>query len=119
MTYLLVTRGDDEILDILTTDKDTGALVDLSGAQLTFMAKRRRTDADADALITKTVGTGIAISNQVTDKGEAVVTINAGDTDAKPAGAFWWELQSKDGGNHVATLASGRFVILADLIRTA
>lgn len=119
MSYLEVTRGDDEALDIVVTNKDTGALVDLTGSALKFLVKRYRADADVDALITKSVGSGIAISNQTTDKGKAVVTIAAANTGTGPTGAFWWELQAVDATSKVATLADGRFVIRADLIRTA
>lgn len=116
MSYLTIVRGDDETLDILVTDQDTGDPVDLASAELTWMTKRRRNDVDADALIVKTIGAGITVTNE--PGGAAEVVITSADTDAIVPGAYWWELQSVDATNRVATLAGGRIVILPDLIRT-
>ena len=117
MTYLSIPRGDDGILDVVVTDRDTGDPIDLTGAELTFMVKRDRRDADADAILAKTVGSGITVAAPTT--GIAVVAIDAADTDAATPGACWWELQSVDVTSKVHTLASGRFVITADLVREA
>ncbi len=116
MTYLTITRSDDETLDIVVTNQDTGAVVNLTGATLKWMAKRRRTDADVDALITKAIGTGVTVTNAV--GGVAEVAIAAADTNAITPGAYYWELQSVDAASKTHTLAGGRIVILPDLIRS-
>lgn len=117
MTYLSITRGDDGILDVVVTDRDTGDPIDLTGAELTFMVKRDRRDDDDDAILTKTVGSGITVSAPAT--GVAVVAIDAADTDEETPAACWWELQSVDVTSKVHTLAAGRFAITADLVREA
>lgn len=116
MAYLSVTRGDDEILDIVVTDEDTGAPVDLTGAALHFMVKARPRDDDADALIDLELGSGVTVTNAV--GGLATVDIAAADTDDLAPGAFWWELQAQDATNRVITLAGGRFAIVADIVRS-
>ncbi len=116
MSYLTITRSDDETLDVLVTNEDTGAVVNLTSATLKWMAKRRRNDADVDALITKAIGTGVTVTNAV--GGVAEVAIAAADTDAITPGAYYWELQSVDAASKTHTLAGGRIVILPDLIRS-
>lgn len=117
---LEITRGDDETLTVLVTDPDNNnEPVDLTGAALTFMVKRRPVDIDDDALLVKTTADGITLSDQMTDTGEATIEIDAADTDALAAGLFYWELQSVDVAAQVKTLARGRFAILADLVREA
>ncbi len=116
MSYLTIVRSDDETLDILVTDEDTGAAVDLTSADITWMAKRRRNDADVDALITKAIGSGVTVTSAV--GGVAEVAIAAADTDAITPGAYYWELQSVDAAGKTHTLAGGRIVILPDLIRS-
>lgn len=115
-TYLTIDRGDDETLDILVTNGATGAVVNLTGATLKWMTKRRRNDADVDALITKAIGTGITVTNAV--GGVAEVAITAANTNAITPGAYYWELQSVDAGSKTHTLAGGRIVIMPDLIRS-
>ncbi len=117
MTYLTIVRSDDETLDILVTDQDTGAAINLTGATLKWMAKRRRNDADVDALISKAIGTGITVTNAA--GGVAEVAITAANTNAIVPGAYYWELQSVDAAAKTHTLAGGRIVILPDLIRSA
>lgn len=116
MSYLITTRGDDDVFDVAVTDEDTGLPVDLSGADLTFMVKRYPSDPDADALITKVTPTEVAITLPATG-GLAVVTLDAADTDDLAPGNYSWELQVVDAANKVRTVAGGRFKIVADLIR--
>lgn len=116
-TYLTIERGDDETLDITVTNQDTGAVVDLTGATLKWMTKRRRNDADVDALITAEIGTGITVTNAA--GGVAEVAIAAANTNALTPGAYYWELQSVDAAGKVHTLVrDGRIVIMPDLIRS-
>jgi hypothetical protein len=117
-----VTSGDDYLgvrrLLVTVTD-EAGALVDLTGTDSTFMVKRHQTDADADALITKTLGSGIAYApdQATTGKGKAFIEIEAADTDAL-AGRFYYELEAEDSVG-IITLAAGYFIVKSDLIRGA
>jgi hypothetical protein len=118
MTDLAITRGDNETLTILVTDPDNNDTpINLTGATLTWMVKRRPTDDDDDAILTKATGSGITLANQTTDTGEATIAIDDTDTDALAPGTFYWELQSVDSATKVYTLAGGRIRIAADLIR--
>lgn len=112
---LIITRGDDETLSIAVTDRDTGDAVDLTGATLRFMVKRRRSDGDDDALVDKSTGAGITIESPSTD-GLATVTVEDSDTDDVEPGRAFWELQGILAGE-VKTLAAGRITIRRDLIR--
>lgn len=114
MTVLTITRGDDVTLDIFLTDK--GQPVDLTGAQLWWTAKRRHIDLDSLAVIQKTLGAGITITQPTQGKAEVALVPN--DTAALESIALWWDLQGKDGAGKVRTLAAGRLVVEADVTRT-
>jgi hypothetical protein len=120
-TYLSMTRGDDESFDVHVVDRD-GVDVDLSGADLRFTAKRDVTDADVDAVITKTltgaVSDGITIVTAV--EGLARIDIDDTDTDALTRGTLLvWDLQVVDSTDKVRTVASGTLRIIVDVSRTA
>jgi hypothetical protein len=66
-------------------------LLDLTGCAIKLMAKQEITDDDGDAVINLAVGSGIVISNQTTDRGEAVVTVPASATSALPNKTAWLE----------------------------
>lgn len=120
MTFLRITRGDDETLNVLVKDRDTGLPIDLEGAELWWMVKALEDDEDIDALVTKTSVDGIEIApDQDTDTGEATVTVNAADTEGVEPGIWFWELQGLLGVPEATlkTLASGRIRISRDLIR--
>lgn len=114
-----IVRGDDYTgarrLVITVTDP-AGAAVDLTGTAVKFMVKAHPTDADAAALISKSTTSGIALADQVASKGVAYLTLTATDTNIAPD-AHWYEIQATDSLG-VITLASGRFWVTADLIRT-
>lgn len=80
------------------------AIIDQTGWAESFMVKRRRTDADAAALITKTtvngglVVTGDYNSNPQTNTQEATVTILDTDTASLNPGVFYWEWARTDDG---------------------
>jgi hypothetical protein len=108
-------RGDDESFDIVVT-KD-GAPVDLTGAALTFTAKRRLSDADAAAVVQKdsTAG-GIAIVDAA--QGLARIDIAAGDTATLTSDErLAWDLQVLGADGKKRTLADGRLLIHADVTR--
>lgn len=120
--HIHVTSGDayvdDRRLTITVTDADD-ATVDLSATDLTFMVKRRRSDADADALITKVTPAEIEIASPQTGatKGVAYLSLEESDT-ADLNGRFLWELEGEDSAGKV-TLADGGFYVKRDLIGVA
>lgn len=61
---------------------DAQTVVNLTGKTLEFTAKRRSTDADADALIHKTSAVGEGIDITDAPNGEFTVTLDPADTDA-------------------------------------
>lgn len=115
MSSLFVTSGDAYVgsraLQVTVVDPD-GSATDLTGIDLTFLVKQGLDDADADAVITKTVGTGITVAAPLT--GMATIDLSEADT-ADRAGMFPWELQGVDANGRV-TLASGSLYISPDLI---
>lgn len=104
---------------VLTVRDPDGALLDLTGVDLTFMVKRFASDDDAAALITKVTPSQIALkaSQSTTGKGIAYLSLLAADTSAL-SGRFPWELEAVDAVGSV-TLASGYFYVAADLIEGA
>lgn len=104
---------------ILLTITKAGALRDLTGVDLTFMVKRRPSDADEDALITKVTPTEIALAadQTTTGKGLAYLSLEEADT-ASLLRRYRWELQAEDAAGPI-TLAGGGFYVEADLIEGA
>ena len=80
------------------------AALDIAGWSLSWMVKRRRHDADAAALLTKTTGGGaIAIAGAfdatpATNAQRATLTLADTDTDAIQEGQYHWELKRMDAG---------------------
>ena len=75
-----------------------GDPVDISGMALSWLLKRRSSDPDANAIITKTTSAGIVITDG--PNGICLVTVSADDTDGtvKP-GVYVHELKRTDAGN--------------------
>jgi hypothetical protein len=82
MTRLSITRGDTRVFTITLTDADEEAL-DLTGMSVTFTAKRTRFDSDEDAVIAKSIGSGIVVDEPTS--GVALMTLDPEDTEALPA----------------------------------
>jgi hypothetical protein len=83
---------------------------DITGYALSFMIKRRRTNLDASALVTKTVaGGGITIVNG--PGGRADVRLDDADIDDLVGGQLYHgELKRTDAGNETI-LASGTLIL--------
>lgn len=116
-TLLQMTRGDDVEFNVVVTDQ-AGDPVDLTGIDLRFTAKRDSGDGDDDAIIVKTTGAGITVTDEA--GGLATISIDAADTDelGVPA-SLTWDLQSTDEAAKVRTLAGGTLAISPDVSRTA
>lgn len=106
--------GSDDRRLIITVTK-AGAAVDLTDTVLTFMVKRRPSDDDSVAVITKTPT--LASPQTGGTEGVAYITLNEADT-ADLAGRFYWELSAVDAVGTI-TLADGGFYVAVDLIEGA
>jgi hypothetical protein len=113
MTDISVKRGDNETLDLVVTDTDTGDPLDLTGVSLWLTVKVQVNDPDSLAVIQKTVGSGITITDAAA--GEASVSISPADT--APFPSSWegvYDVQLKSAGS-VRTVVSGAFTITGDV----
>lgn len=113
MSVLEIVQGNDEVLTILGRDA-AGALQDLTGLTLHFMAKRSSLDPDSAAVLAKSSPGTITIDpDQTTNTGQATIAIAAADTREldvwRPSLA--WDLTAVDGAGKVTTLASGQLII--------
>lgn len=110
-------RGDTVRLPVVVTRPAGGAVVDLSGCSLRFTAKRKRKDADADALLVKTIGSGILISDA--PAGLAVILIDPADTNAYTKQiALQCDLQLVEPDDTITTVADGTLTVTLDVTRT-
>ena len=107
--YLEGTLGDRRL--VLTVLDPAGAPADLTGVDLTFVAKRNR-DSLLHA-IEKVTPTEIEIDTDPTT-GKAYINLDPTDTDIM-AGRYLWELQGTDDAGPV-TLSSGLLFVYVDLI---
>ena len=101
--------GDDKTVRFTVTDQD-GVAQDLTGASATWAFSRRARRA---AIATKTVGSGITISDAA--NGIVDVTVARADTETIE-GDFYHELEIVDGGGTKSTAAYGTMTVLGDLI---
>jgi len=118
MTRLFMFRGDDESFNVAITEADGSTAVNLSGAALRFVAKRRITDLDADAVIDLSTGNStITVTNEAA--GLARLDVPAGQTNDLTKDAFLlWDLQITDISDKVRTVASGDLIVKRDVTRT-
>jgi hypothetical protein len=98
------------VFHILTEDETTA--IDISTWALSFMIKTDQGNADATALVTKTIGSGIVVAGLYnatpgSNAQRATVTIVDTDTDTKAPGWKRWELKRTDDGFETV-LAFGR-----------
>lgn len=109
----MIVRGDNERLKALVTPFS-------AAASLRFMAKNFLSDADADAIIDKTIGDGITIvdAGDLDTPAEAQIVISPLDTQVLPnkRTSLYYELE--DGDDHrldYGTLVVKPKVILGEL----
>ncbi len=115
-------RGDTVIYDL--TLSRTGASAGwMTGGSITFMAKFKLGDLDADAVFTKsTADGGIAWTDQGAASPTATVTINPADYADIPLGkskTLKYEVEIVDGSGRRETVQQGDLPILADVVRGA
>ena len=113
---LVIYVGDDRIWNVQVY-KDAIPL-DLTGmTHATFMVKTDVNDADAAALITKTLGAGIAIVNLV--GGLLTVSLDAADTVLRPGSSMACCLQIKDVTGKTHKVFADGFNIVRPAVRVA
>jgi len=106
--------GDSRTLEVTIND-EVGAVVDISSATLTWGLSKKSADTTTPmgaALITKTIGSGITITDG--PNGRCDVAIDPADTDAL-AGDFYHELEMVLTGE-TSTVLYGAVTILKDLV---
>ena len=113
MTTLILHQSDDLIYTAAVLDEN-GDAYDLTGATLWFTAKRRRFDADADALaklywVSGGSSAGISVDDATT--GEAVIRLTPSQTEDFVQAAHYWDLQLADTAGVVRTVDSGVLVV--------
>ena len=96
--------GNTRLLKVSVLDQDD-AIVDLSGASATFVLMKRPGQV---AMITKTVGAGITITNAV--GGEMEVLLVPADTEPL-RGAFAYEVEVTDASGRKTTVLFGTVTI--------
>lgn len=104
---------------ILSDDEKTA--VDITTWQLSYMVKRRLSDADVNALITKTTTAGIIIegafnASPAVNTQVATVVIADSDTAALTPGLAFYELERSD-SNAATPLAYGTIDLFRGVIR--
>lgn len=113
---LVLTRGDDRIINVTVVFPAAFALQDLGDCDdLRFTVKSAITDTDSEALMQKTLASGIT----VTDTDTATIAIDAADWDAwdscTPTQLVW----DLEGRPPVTTLQYGTLVVVQDVTRDA
>lgn len=117
MADLTMTRGDARVLTVPMTLNGAPWTIP-GGATVRFTAKRRTTDADGAAMITKSTGSGITAVGDV-----ATITIAPSDTDALAAArtneTLYYDVQVAGAGFGPWTVATGRLIVKPDVSRTS
>ena len=113
---LELTHGDDETLHCQVMDPITELPVSLTGiVEITFMVKRSVRDLDVDALLTKTLTTGITVTDEPDGKFDVVLT-NA-ETETLPVGVLVYGIQLRDGAGKTNEKHRGQLRVTQDVVR--
>lgn len=98
--------GESKVITVTVKDA-AGALVDIGGASIEWIAKR--SEDDAVGLITKTTaaGGGITILDQTTHKGEFTITLVPADTQSLGGASYYHEAEVTDIATDVSTVMRG------------
>lgn len=109
--------GDDYDFDLLVTDIPVGQAV-VSG-WLTI--KRYSTDADADAVVQKNVGTTLTSAGQITISGvytRVYISLSSADTRLlNSAGEYVYDVQIRTDAGKNKTIDGGTIVAIQDITR--
>jgi hypothetical protein len=107
-----VIRRDDAEFEITFTDKD-GTAINLTGGTVFFTVKKKLTDTDADAVISKEVSSFNAPTT-------GIMTLSLTDTETNiTPRAYYYDVQFKDSSGTISSSERGRFYVTQDVtIRT-
>jgi len=105
--------GNDAKLSVTLTDADTGEALNLTGTLELVWALAK--NAQATALLTKTLGAGVVITDA--SAGIVEVTLDAADTEPLK-GTFYQEMRLTNSVGKKSTLLYGEVEILGNLIRS-
>ena len=113
MTYasqdILIYSGDDKVITVTVYDNDD-AIVDITGVTITWQLSQNVSSA---ALITKTVGSGITLSDPTS--GVFTITLDPADTNSL-SGRYYHECEITDSSSDVSTGFVGHATIKKDAI---
>lgn len=112
-TNITMTRGDTVSLTLAVTL--SGDPFPLGGSSLWFTVKTKFTDNDDEAILQKTIGSGIDVTGP--DQGLATITILPIDTSGLSAvkTILVWDVQLKDGDGKIYTISSGNLIVNPDV----
>jgi len=114
-----IVAGDSTVITFTVTQG--GSTVDISGASFWFHAKNSLNDLDANAVITKTTGSGIAFITDGTD-GLGKVTLAQSDTESLVSFIhrvdLEYDIRMKDAASNVTTVTKGLLLVLPRVTRT-
>ena len=107
--------GEDKTLPVTIYQSNGTTAQDVTGWAISFMLKKRATDADVAAKVTKTTVSGIALTTPAS--GLITVSIADTDTDGLAAGSYRYEIKRTDAGFETV-LTSGACVLRQAVHRT-
>jgi hypothetical protein len=108
-----VFSGNDLTLLVTVFDADTGNVLSLAGAMA--LEWRLGKTAKGTPIVTKTIGSGVTIVDG--PAGRANIAIDAADTEALKAFAYYHELRLTNSLGKKATVFYGTFTISDNLVR--
>ena len=97
--------GEDKAIQVTVYQSDDVTAQDITGWSLSWMLKRKLSDADDAALLTKTTSSGIALTTPAS--GVCTVSVADTDTDGLAPGLYYHELKRMDAGFETV-LSQGR-----------
>jgi hypothetical protein len=115
-------RGDSRSIAVAALQPDGVTAQNISGWALWFTGKLNILDPDGSAVFQRTIASGITVTNAAL--GLATVALAPASTDSLMAAGtqtsvdLFCDLQGKDGAGNVATLATGKITVLAEITRT-
>ena len=104
--------GNKYVIDLPVKDANRDLVTDLATADaVLFQIKEEASDADVDALVSLSVGSGIAVDTPST--GYIRITIDSDDTTGNTAGVKYWacEVQYPGGNNQEIFIKENKIII--------
>jgi len=105
--HLSIIQGDSKTYNL--TFRDTaGIALDISTWTVLFTVKRNYSDADVDAIITKTI-----VPGQHTDptNGKTAIPLTHAETELFPTGTFYYSIQTIPSVGLLYTLLKGNYLV--------